>query len=88
MSAHADYSPEDRIRVVVHRLLAQRAVEKRVGPHDDLRQAGLTSLDMISLVLSIEAEFDVTVPEDSIDPTNFRTIDAIGRVVTALLASV
>jgi acyl carrier protein len=88
MSAHANFSPEDRVRVVVQRLLTQRAVEQRVGPHDDLRQAGLTSLDMINLVLSIEAEFDVMVPEDSIDPANFRTIDAIGRLVTALLASV
>jgi acyl carrier protein len=88
MSANANYSAEDRVRVVVQRLLTQRAIEWRVGPHDDLRHAGLTSLDMINLVLSIEAEFDLTVPEASIDPANFRTIDGISRLVTGLLASV
>jgi acyl carrier protein len=86
MSAHVNHSHEDRVRFVVQRLLTQRAVEQRVGLHDDLRQAGLTSLDMINLVLSIEAEFDLTVPEDSIDPANFRTIDAISRLVAALLS--
>ena len=86
MSANANYSPEDRVRGVVQRLLTKRAIDRRVGRHDDLSRTGLTSLDMINLVLAIETEFNVTVPEHSIDPVNFGTIDAISRLVTALLA--
>jgi acyl carrier protein len=86
MSEHDSNAPETRVTAVVQRLLAQRSIDQAVGPSDDLRRAGLTSLDMINLVLSVEEEFDITVPEDRIDPANFRSIDAISRLVAALLA--
>lgn len=86
MSDRDSNAPETRVTAVVQRLLTQRSIEQPVGPSDDLRRAGLTSLDMINLVLSVEEEFDVTVPEDRIDPANFRSIDAISRLVAALLA--
>ena len=79
-------APETRVTAVVQRVLEQRSIVQPVGPSDDLRRAGLTSLDMINLVLSVEEEFDLTVPEDRIDPANFRSIDAISRLVAALLA--
>lgn len=86
MSDHDSNAPETRVTAVVQRLLAQRSIDQAVSPSDDLRRAGLTSLDMINLVLSVEEEFDITVPEDRIDPANFRSIDAISRLVAALLA--
>ncbi len=84
MSDSANSPPEARVTVVVRRLLAQRSIDRAVEPTDDLRQAGLTSLDMINLVLSVEAEFDVTVPEESINPANFRSIEAISVLVAFL----
>lgn len=77
-------SVDDRIAGVVHRLLAEHSLDRAVGPDEDLRQAGLSSLDMVSLVLSIEEEFDLMVPEVSIMPSNFRSIAAIGRLVELL----
>ncbi|HEY7233932.1 MAG TPA: phosphopantetheine-binding protein [Gemmatimonadaceae bacterium] len=77
-------SVEDRIAGVVRRLLAEHSIDRAVGPDEDLRQAGLSSLDMVSLVLSVEEEFDLMVPEVSIMPSNFRSIAAIGRVVVSL----
>ena len=77
-------SVEDRIAGVVRRLLAEHSIDRAVGPDEDLRQAGLSSLDMVSLVLSIEEEFDLMVPEVSIMPSNFRSIADIGRVVVSL----
>jgi len=85
MSDRGCYSPQGRVSAVVQRLLAQRSIDRPVGPQDDLRQVGLTSLDMINLVLSVEGEFSVTVPESSINPANFRSIEAISRLVTSLL---
>ncbi|HEY2379379.1 MAG TPA: phosphopantetheine-binding protein [Gemmatimonadaceae bacterium] len=75
---------DDRIAGVVRRLLAEHSVDRAIGPDEDLRQAGLSSLDMVSLVLSIEEEFDLMVPEVSIMPSNFRSIAAIGRLVESL----
>jgi len=69
---------------VVRRTLDARAIVNPVLPHEDLREAGLTSLDMVSLVLSVESEFGIKIPEPEITPTNFRTIATIETLVTRL----
>lgn len=86
MSDRGTCSPQGKVGAIVQRLLARRSIAREVGPREDLRQAGLTSLDMINLVLSIEGEFGITVPESSINPANLRSIDAITGLVIALLA--
>src|SRR2546423_12314696 len=77
-------SVEERIAGVVHRLLTEHSIDRDVAVDEDLRQAGLSSLDMVSLVLSVEEEFDLMVPEVSIMPANFRSIRAIGQLVDSL----
>jgi acyl carrier protein len=77
--------PQDRVSAVVHRMLSDRSITRSVGPDDDLRQAGLSSLDMVNLVLTIEAEFDVRIPEGEITPANFRSIALISKLVINLL---
>ena len=69
---------------VVRKVLDARAIAQRVLPHEDLREAGLTSLDMVSLVLSVESEFGIKIPEREITPTNFRSIDTIETLVARL----
>jgi acyl carrier protein len=76
---------DNRITATVMRLLQQRNVTKAIGPEDDLREAGLTSMDMLNLVLAIEGEFDITIPESGINPANFRNITAISSLVRSLL---
>jgi acyl carrier protein len=39
-------------------------------------------------MLSIEAEFDLEIPEIDITPANFRSISTIRTLVTALLINV
>jgi acyl carrier protein len=78
-------SPGDRVVEVVQRLLAERSIGRPISTDDDLRGVGLTSLDMVNLMLSVEAEFDLEIPEIDITPANFRSISTISRLVTALL---
>jgi acyl carrier protein len=78
-------SPEGRVLRVVDRLLAERSLSGAVRPDDDLRRVGLTSLDMVNLVLAVEAEFDLLIPEVGIKPANFRSITTISAMVTTLL---
>lgn len=68
----------------MQKLLTQRTINRTVGSADDLRDAGLTSMDMVNLVLAVESEFDLMVPESSITPANFRSVDAISHLVGAL----
>jgi acyl carrier protein len=77
--------PTGGVREVVRRLLIERSIDAAVTADADLREVGLTSLDMVDLVLSVECEFDLQIPEAQITPANFRSIATIDALVSALL---
>jgi len=79
---------EDRIVTHVQRLLAERSITGPVSAEDDLREVGLTSLDMVNLMLSVEAEFDLMIPVEDITPASFRSVAAISRLITKLVHDV
>lgn len=82
--SHTELSADDRITVLVQRLLAERAITRAFSPQVDLREIGLTSLDMVNLVLAVEAELDVAIPEREITPANFRSVSSIAALVRTL----
>ena len=84
MSDRTSHSAVDRVTTVVQRLLGARAIKRSVNHEDDLRDAGLTSMDMVNLVLAVESEFDLMIPEVSITPANFRSVAAICSLVGRL----
>jgi acyl carrier protein len=69
---------------LVRRMLIERSIESELTQDADLRDVGLTSLDMVDLVLSVECAFDVRIPEAQITPANFRSIAAIDALLDAL----
>jgi len=87
MLDHRMNSPTDRITALVNRMLTERSLRFPAFPDDDLRSAGLSSLDMVNLVLSVESEFDVSIPDADITPARFRSIATIATLVTALLSA-
>jgi acyl carrier protein len=80
----AEVSADGRVTKLVRRILAARSITRAFTPHDDLREVGLTSLDMVNLVLAVESELAVTIPETEITPTNFRSVAAIEALVQVL----
>jgi acyl carrier protein len=85
MSAANDVSAKERVADIVLEILERRSVRQQILPDDDLQNVGLTSLDLVSLMLSVEAEFDLKIPDPDMTPRNFRSIAAIDALVTALL---
>jgi acyl carrier protein len=73
-----------RISSVVQTILARRSIRSAVAPLQDLRDAGLTSLDLVNLMLAVEAEFDIEIPQADMTPENFRSIETIEQLVTVL----
>jgi len=69
---------------VVRRMLIERSIKSELTEDADLRDVGLTSLDMVDLVLSVECAFDVQIPEAQITPANFRSIAAIDALLGTL----
>jgi acyl carrier protein len=77
--------PESKIADIVHRLLRDRSVDREFGVEDNLRDVGLTSLDMTSLVFAVEAEFAIAIPDRAITPANFTSVASVGRLVRTLI---
>jgi acyl carrier protein len=80
-------SPEvaDRVARVVGRIMAKQAIAKPLAADEDLRTAGLSSLGLVNLMLSVEAEFGISIPERDMTPANFRSIASISNLVRGAL---
>jgi len=74
-----------RVTELVRQILAKRAIDRAVGDDDDLGESGLSSLDMVNLMLAVETEFDLKIPERDMRPANFRTIARIEALVVGLV---
>jgi acyl carrier protein len=53
----------------------------------DLREAGLTSIAAVRLMLEIEAAFGIAIPDSDLTPENFANLDSIERLVERLQAA-
>ena len=59
----------DRVAALVRKVLDREEINKAVAPDDDLRASGLSSLGLVNLMLSVETEFDLKIPERDMTPT-------------------
>lgn len=80
-------STAERVTALVRQLLAKRSIVAPVGRDDDLAASGLSSLDLVNLMLAVEAEFDVKIPDRDMTPANFRTMARIEALLGALPAN-
>jgi acyl carrier protein len=77
-------SLRDRLLGLVKQILARNSITQPIAADDSLTEVGLASIEMISLMLAIEAEFDITIPASEITPDNFRSISTIELLVLKL----
>jgi acyl carrier protein len=69
---------------VVNRMLARRGVATALTTESDLKNSGLTSLDMVNLMLAVEVACDVTIPQSAMTPENFTSIATIEALIATL----
>ena len=74
-----------RVLALVNSILKQNAITVNVDPDSLLVDVGLTSMDMVNLMLGVEAEFDFTIPQSQITPENFQSIKTLERMVVGQL---
>jgi acyl carrier protein len=80
-----DFNIRDRVVSLVKAILEQNEIAAEVTPAARLVDVGLTSMDMVNLMLSVEAEFDFTIPQDQITPENFQSVETLERLVAGQL---
>ena len=76
---------QDRILVLVRAILEQNAIAAEVKPQSRLVDIGLTSMDLVNLMLSVEAEFDFTIPQAQITPENFQSVETLEAMIIGQL---
>ena len=83
-SIESDVAPVERI---VNRMMARRGVSLALTRDSDLKNSGLTSLDMVNLMLAVESAFGIMIPQSAMTPENFTSIATIETLVSTLLTS-
>ncbi len=81
MHADSDSHIRGRLLALVTTILRESSIVVDVSPGSRLFDTGLTSMDMVKLMLEIEAEFDLTIPQADITPKNFESVDTIERMI-------
>lgn len=75
---------QGRLLALVKSILKQNAIAADLEPATLLVDVGLTSMDMVNLMLAVEDAFDLVLPQEAMTPENFRSVDAIRALVASL----
>lgn len=76
--------PDDLVRMIsaiVARTAERHQITHPIAPTDHLVDSGMSSMAMVDLMLAVEAEFDMTIPQREMTPLNFQSIEALAGMV-------
>ena len=74
-------SVQNRVLSVVRNILQQNEITIDVHPESRLVDIGLNSMDMVALMLKVEAEFDFIIPQPQIKPENFLSVKTLELMI-------
>ncbi|OXI29852.1 acyl carrier protein [Burkholderia sp. AU16741] len=75
---------KNEIRTILKHVAHLEAAIDSIGDGDDLYEAGLSSLDTIQLMLAIEKQFNIEIPDEMLNRNLFRSIDALADTIVTL----
>lgn len=78
-------SVQERVISLVTNILSTNSIVVDVLPGSRLADIGMTSMDMVNLMLAVDAEFDMMIPQADITPENFQSPQSIERLVAKQL---
>lgn len=76
-----------QLRALVTDILAARSIPTGFADDDTLTEIGVTSTDMVALLLGVESAFDLEVPQHEITAEVFRSVATIDAMLQRLLPS-
>jgi acyl carrier protein len=76
---------QSRTVALVKAILEQNSIVAEFDPESRLAEIGLTSMDMVNLLLGVEAEFDFTIPQSEITPDNFKSVGTLQQMIVRRL---
>jgi acyl carrier protein len=77
----------EQLVALVKQTLGANAVLPHPFPvEQQLSDLGISSLKMVNLMLAVELEFDIAIPQSDITPENFHSVAAIEALVVRTLS--
>ena len=83
MGVSASRMTRDRLITLVEQILGQ-PTEQPFPVDQRLSDLGMSSIKMVNLMLAIESEFDLMIPQSDITPENFLSVATIEALVVRL----
>ncbi len=74
------------VALVKHLLGSSAAIPEPFPVNQQLSDLGVSSLKMVNLMLAVELEFDIAIPQSDITPENFHSVAAIEALVVRTLS--
>lgn len=87
MSETMTQSVANRTMGLAYEIAGRHAIKPEFGVGDALVDVGLSSLDLVNLMIAVEAEFDIMIPPAALTPKNFYSIETIARMVETVKAA-
>jgi acyl carrier protein len=75
----------ERVAVLVGQILGRADDAAPLPVNARLNELGMSSMKMINLMLAIEFEFDLAIPQVEITPDNFESIASVQALLVRLL---
>jgi acyl carrier protein len=76
-----------RLIGLIRQILGQPAGSRPLPIDARLSDLGMSSIKMVNLMLAVEVEFDIAIPQGDITPENFLSIASIEMLVNKLLSA-
>ena len=76
----------DRLLRLVGQILGKPEAAASLLPEARLSELGMSSIKMVNLMLAVETEFDLTIPQGDITPENFRSVASVEALLARLLS--
>jgi acyl carrier protein len=80
-------TPRERLIDLIRQILGPPAASRPLPIDARLSELGMSSIKMVNLMLAIEVEFNLTIPQAEITPDNFESIVSVELLVRRLSAS-
>ncbi len=75
----------ERLLALVAQILGTDA--RSIPVEGRLAELGMSSIKMVNLMLAVEGEFDLNIPQGDITPDNFRSVVSVETLLARLLAA-
>ena len=81
MQTSSPPTPRERLISVVRQILGAAATHSPLPIDARFSELGLSSIKMVSLMLAIETEFEIAIPQEDITPENFTSIATVEAMI-------